>query len=361
MIQVIRTSLALSLLAVASASFATDTDLKINGTVDIYYMRDLNEGAGDANLRFADTKKNSFTLNTALAKIRWSSKKCPVSATVDFGIGKQQDNANLAEPGGRKRYKNWQQAFLSYNMGGVAIDFGKFNTWLGYEGVENAENPVYSHGFVTTLGAPVYHFGARAKFKTSGMDVTGAVVRGWNEVEDSNDNLSYGLSVKKDISDKTSATLGWIGGNEGKNGQVAGIAFADGNKRETYAYDLIINHKVDDKTTVALEGLYGNALGHGGNSSAKWTGVSGWMSKKMTDKMTACLRLESFNDSDGQRSGIAQSLMSATLSTAWVLSPNGTLNLEFRSDRSNKSVFTKDGSGPVKSRNTLTAAYVLKF
>ncbi|MBL8049056.1 MAG: porin [Chthonomonas sp.] len=351
-----------SLLGAASFVFAADENpIKVTGTVDVYYLRDFNEGPGDANLRFLDTRKNKLTLNTALAKIRYTPKKTPFSASVDLGVGKMQDLTNASEPGGTDRYKVFQQAFVSYAGKAVNVDFGKFVTWVGYENLEPSENANYSHGFLSNLGVPTYHFGLRAGFKANDMDLTAAIVRGWNEVEDSNGQLSYGLQAKKNLSDKTTVTANFMGGGEGKNGQTAGIAFADGLKRDTYTYDVILTHKLDDTTDLAFEGLYGNALGKGGNPSAKWTGVSGWVSKKFNDKMTGALRIESFNDSDGQRTGTAQNLTSVTLTAGYKLSPNSHFRLELRGDRSNQSVFTKENAANTKNRSTLSGAYILKF
>lgn len=358
----LRGLLVTSSIATAAFAFAADENpIKVNGTLDLYYLRDLNEGPGDANLRFLDNKKNKFTLNTALAKVRFTPKNSMFSASLDFGVGKMQDNSNLSEPGGKDRYKNFQQAFVTYKGETMTVDFGKFLSWVGHESLENAENPSYSLGLLKTFGTPNYHFGARAGFKSGDINLKAAVVRGWNEVEDSNGQLTYALQAGKSLSEDTKVTLNFVGGAEGKNGQVGGIAFADGLKRDTYLYDAVITHKLDDTTNLAFEGVYGNALGKNGNPSAKWTGVGGWLTKKLNPKTSATLRMETLNDAQGQRTGLAQNLFSVSLSAAYMLSPNSSFRLELRADRSNKAVFTKDNAPLSKNRNTLTGAYVVKF
>ena len=345
----------------AFAFSAEDNPLKISGTADIYYLRDLNSGTSPLNLRSFDSDTNRFKLNTALAKLRYTPAKSPISFSVDFGFGKMQDVTNATEPGGSKKYKNFQQAFVSYAKGSTNLDFGKFKTWMGYEDLENSENPNYGQGYIWTLGTPTYHFGARTAIKAKDMDVKLFLVRGWNEVEDSNTSLSFGGQVAKNLNSKTALTLNFIGGSEGSStGGVAGVGYADAKQRGTYVYNAILNFKMSDTKTLVLEGLYANALGTNGSTSAQWSGVAGYAILQFSPKAQGTLRLEAFNDVDGVRTGTKQNLAAATVTGKYKMSPTGTVILEFRSEKSNNSVFT-GRNGNRKDRNRLSAAYILKF
>lgn len=356
-----RIFLAAAIMSAALPILADDeNDLKINGTVDLYYQRDLGEPNGDIGFRAWDNKINSITLNTALAKLRWSPAKSPLSFAVDFGIGRMQDLASLADPAGRKKYKNFNQAYVTYKGGGTSFDLGKFNTWMGYEGIENGDNPNYSQGYIFVLGTPLYHMGLRTGLKAKDMDVQLFAVRGWNEVEDSNGNITLGAKVAKDLDPTTNVALGVITGVEGDGLGVGGVAYADGLSRDTTAFNLVVTRRQSEKMTYVLEGLYGNGLGRKGSGSAQWTGFAGYAIQQINEKWQGALRLEAFNDTDGQRTGTAQNLASATLTGKMKLSPTSTLTIDLRTERSNKSVFTSD-SGLKKDRITIGAGYTLKF
>jgi hypothetical protein len=356
-----RIVLAAALSAAALPVLADDhSTLKINGTVDLYYQRDLGDPSGDIGFRAWDNKINKVTLNTALAKIRWTPAKSPLSFAVDFGIGRMQDVSNLVEPAGRKKYKNFQQAYVTYTKGKNSVDLGKFLTWMGYEGIENGDNPNYSQGYIFVFGVPTYHMGLRTGFKSGGSDVQLFAVKGWNEVEDSNGNVSLGARVARDIDPTTNVALGVITGIEGDGNGAGGAAYSDGLSRDTTTFSLVATKKQSDKMTFVLEGLYGNGLGRKGSSTATWTGFAGYAIQQINPKLTGSLRLEAFNDTDGGRTGVGQNLASATLTGKLMVAPNANLMIELRTERSNKSVFASD-SGLKKDRITLAAGYTVKF
>src|SRR5688572_25774673 len=181
-----------ALCAIAPAA-AQDEKITISGALDWYYMYNANHPPVGANagLRAYDVKNDAFSFSLAELNInRAVSAKNPVGFTATLTLGKTADIVHSTEPGGANTYKFLQQIFGTYQFGAerpVTVDFGKFNTWIGYEVVESWLNDNYSRGLLNWLGQPLYHAGLRATMPL-GETLTGSLylVNGWNNVEEDN-------------------------------------------------------------------------------------------------------------------------------------------------------------------------------
>lgn len=364
--------LALGTALAAVGAFAEDEKpLKISGGADLYYQRDLNEpGAGTpVSLRSFDNNHKKVRLGSANLKLHYTPTKSPISATAHLQVGDSADINNLLEPAGSKRYKLFKEAYVTWaGPKGLTVDLGKFDTMVGYESSNASANDNYSLGLLNVLAQPVYHTGLRAKFPVGTMSGTAFVGTGWNEVEDINSEKTLGLSLSKSLNAKTNVSVSYIGGAEGdttasgnNSNSFGGIGFAATGKRTTHLFDVVGTYAASDRTKYGFNFDYANALGQNGASSGKWSGVGLYVHNQMNDKLKATLRLEQFNDTDGMRTGTVQDLTSATLTGGFTLSKSAELRLEFRLDKSNKSVFTGEGGSLKKDRNTISVAYLVKF
>src|SRR5262249_20320347 len=142
-----------------------------------------------------DVKHNNFSLASARVSIVGKPvKDSDASVTLELQAGRNAEIDNLAEPGGTERYKYIRQLFLTYPVkgSGVTLDFGKFMTNLGYETGISGDNENYGRSFLFTLAQPLYHTGLRAtKSLTKTVTAAAGVVNGWNEVDDSNGQMSF--------------------------------------------------------------------------------------------------------------------------------------------------------------------------
>src|SRR5437660_1919909 len=175
--------------------------VEISGFVDGYYGYNFNKPFNRRNqLRNFDFKNNEFALNLAeLVVERKASEDSRFGFRLDLDFGPATDWVHSAEPGGGDVYKHVQQAYRSFlaPVGkGLQIDVGKFVTGNGAEVIETKDTWNYSRDLLFSWGIPYYHAGVRAKYSfNSRVSLMGAVVNGWNNVEENNSGKTFGLSL----------------------------------------------------------------------------------------------------------------------------------------------------------------------
>lgn len=82
-------------------------------------------------------------------------------------------------------------------------------------------------------------------------------------------------------------------------------------------FDLVVTTPLDDDTTWVVEGLYGFTNDVPGLGYASWYGVVNYLNRTLNETTSAKLRLEFFDDCDGQRTGFAGLYTAATAGVAW--------------------------------------------
>lgn len=337
------------------------------GHLDYYYMFDFaNPGTfAGTNLRQFDVQQNQFGFAAMeFDVLRKPTKANPFGITANFLLGKNADIIAANEPAGQNSSKLLQQLYVTYAVpkSDATIDFGKFLTWIGYEGVDSSANDNYSRSFLFTLGQPIYHTGLRGT-TTLTKNVTGSLylVNGWNEVQDSNGGKSYGATLGLTPSSKSLVTLNYYGGQEGSAG-VNGIAFTTPGARTVNMGDLIASYQLTGKVKVAVNADYADAKGFDGTVGGKWSGVATYVTAQFNDKLSGAIRAETVSDPDGIR-GVGQSARynSLTGTLSWNLTKDSLFRVEARYDQSNIAVFNGDNGALKDNRTTLTFSHVLKF
>jgi len=85
-----------------------------------------------------------------------------------------------------------QDMNVQYNWDNVLFKFGQWETLLGYEVLDSVSNKNITHGLLFTYAIPVVHTGIEASGKVGGQESAfgwaGALVNGWNNATDTNDN-----------------------------------------------------------------------------------------------------------------------------------------------------------------------------
>ncbi len=359
----------ISFLVLASMSCAqSHSDWTLGGYLDAYFQYDFGRPAsGDTvNGRGFDIAHNRLRLAVVeIDALLAPTAKRPFGVNVQLIAGKNADLINLAEPGAKNKYKWIRQAYVSYAgpKSGWVFDLGKFDTWIGYEGVDTRTSDQYSRSFNWTYSEPTYETGLRATGKLSQTLSLGLyLVQGWNEVE-SNGSPSLGAQLTVVVSPKTTVVVQNHFGNEGSNkpndvGTFGGIGFPRAGVSRVHLFDAIITHQLSDKTKLAFNMDYGNASG--GANAGKWNGEVLYLRHLVSDKQAASLRFERFEDVDGVRVGAPMILHSATLGYEWAVHRNGTLRLELRRDFANQSFFV-DRNGTSNNRTTIIAAAIVKL
>lgn len=274
-----------------------------SGYLDFYYSR-FDEAGDDLPMAYVNHFRNP-TLTAAQVQIKRNpTKKLPVGMTLSLIDSFNADANNALEPGGTRRY-NWiDEAYISFAANDrISFDIGKFDTWIGMETKVSGDNLNYSRSRNWELGQPIYHTGARVNIKLNDDMKAGLyAVRGWNEVEDSNDEMSFGASFKWNR-DKLGIGLNYYGGTEGETvldgPGFSGNGFGTGVETDVTLFNALVTFNATDKLVLGAEGTWGEA--EIGSSKFKWNGFAGYLGYRLCDKWSFGARAERFEDKDGIR------------------------------------------------------------
>lgn len=356
----------------SSAALATD-DLKVSGWLDFYYQYDFNKPGSGAtvNGRGYDITQNTFSLANAVVRFALApTEKRRYGFTLDASVGRNAEiNAGLDNSQGAAVTTNansptklFQQAFVTYaGADGTTWDFGKFNTWIGYESVYAVDNANYSISPLFNYSQPFWHTGLRVTKAISDKATVGLyAVNGWNTSEDDNGSKTLGFSYTRTLSDKLTTSFNWIGGNETANNNGIGLPgpTAPLAQSNVNVFDFVGVYKASDKHTLAFNFDYASAKAlDAGGPSGNWHGFSVFSNHTLSDSRDFSLRYSVIHDTDGLR-GLNGSLSSLTGTYSIKTADAAFLKFELRQDATNFNFFTGDN---LQKHVTLTVAHVIKF
>ena len=162
----------------APAAAPVNYNVQYNGLIDGYYLfnlsnpKNVSAGAGET---YYDDRHNSPALSLAELNVFKTAKPSAFGFKATFTTGDTADINHFDFEGashglGEARYKNVQQLYGTYALGGdgAGIDFGKFYTPFGYEVTESNGNYNYSRSTAYNY-VPFYHAGARIYTPVPGL------------------------------------------------------------------------------------------------------------------------------------------------------------------------------------------------
>jgi hypothetical protein len=228
------------------------------------------------------------------------------------------------------------------NGNGLQLKFGRMVTLMGVEVIEDVVNPNWSEGYQFIYVENFTALGLSAEYKFNQyLDAQLRVNNGWDVVQDNNSRKSFmgRLGIYPD--DKSSIGLvGYVGPEQ-----------AVDSTADRYGVNVILNRKVGSKTSVWLQGDYGqeeaNAALPDPAQDAKWWAIGGWLTHDFTPGFGLALRADYLDDQNGARtsgflgfpSNTGLKVGSATLTAnirAW---PQVLVRPEVRYDRSDLEAF----------------------
>jgi len=241
-----------------------------------------------------------------------------------------------------------QEAYLTWAMPddgpsslkGLTLKGGKFVTLLGAEVIEPWANYNYSRSFLFSFAIPFTHTGALVSYPISDkLSVTGGAVEGWDKVQSNNQGWSGIGNVTYTLSDQVTLAANGIWGPEQTN--------TTGNKRGVA--DLVATIKPTSELTLLLNYDWGHEEGAAaGNEAALWQGFAAVANYAFTDRASAAVRGEWFEDHGGTRTGIVGSLYEATVTGKYLITQHLYGQVEYRHDESTKgNAFPADSPGTV--------------
>lgn len=358
-------------------------NVEFSGFVDGYYGYNFNKPFNRRNqLRNFDFKNNEFGLNLAEVVVeKKPSEDSRFGFRLDLDYGAATDWVHSAEPGGAEVYKNVQQAYGSFlaPVGkGLQIDVGKFVTWNGAEVIETKDNWNYTRGLLFAWAIPYYHAGVRATYTVNDkVTVMGALVNGWNNVEDNNGGKTAGISLTVKPTRKLTLIQNYTRGPE-ENDTVP-VPLGLTNKHFLrHLSDTVVIYNATRK--LFLMGNYDYAIERQRMTGDKvhWQGLAAYLHYMPTEKWSFTPRFEWFQDHDGfatctedplGRCSTGKTFKEITLTGEYKFAKNVLGRLEFRNDWADTPFFRKSTQLPLlnpvsvlsKNQVTITTGVVFMF
>jgi len=339
---------ACALWVVATVQAQDALNVQTSGLLDVYAGYNLNNppatapGANQNTVRAFDQRSGALALS--LLEVNLTQKPEPLGFTVTLTAGKTADIVHYMP--GQDKFKLFQQAFVSTQVGNWTIDLGKFVTALGAEVIESSANDNYSRSLPFVYAIPFYHTGIRASTGLgAGWSLQAMVVNGWDITEENNGKKSFHVAFGYS-SDQITFVQNVITGDEA-------IAPASGART---VLDTVLFYKFGaDKVGLNVD------FGEDKSASAKWLGYALYYRRALPKDRAVALRYSYFDDKDGFRTGVVQKLSEFTVTYEY---PIGTSvsRFEIRLDRSNQPFFL-DSGGTASKKEQITVVYsqVLRF
>ncbi len=286
---------------------------------------------------------------------RWNSRSGPRGAGASlYGLAMPQIYAEIVAPIGN----------------GLNIKMGHFYTIIGYESPMASDNFFYSHAYTMQYGEPFTHTGLLAAYNVSPcLAFQAGFTRGWDNWEDSNDDLGFlGGFTLVSPDEQTSLAFALHTGDEDD----AGI-----NNRTVYS--IVVKRQVSDRLSYVFQHDFGieedaEVNRQFGLDGAKWYGINQYLFYTLDCETTLGLRFEWFRDQDNARVlGIPQepfvtggNYFAITLGLNWELNSRISLRPEARWDWSNVEAPALNVDGMYddfsdKNQFTLGTDLIIKF
>lgn len=335
----------------------------LNGFVSASYLYNFNDPASDTNqFRVFDFDHNSFKIDVAELVIQKTAAEAGSAGfRVDLEAGSSIPRISAArglfrnETTGQAEDFDLQQAYVTYNApagNGIAFDFGKFTSPFGAEVIEGYDgwNDNYSRSFLFGYAVPFTHTGLRVGYSFS-PKVTGTfiLVNGWDNVKDNNGGKSWGGQATFAPADSFKFIVGAITGPE-----------RDGNDDDSRTLlDMTAIWKPSTRISVSANYDYGieSSVLEAGDDANFW-GFAGYLRWNLNDRCALAFRGEYLDDSDGTRTGVAQTLKEFTITPEFRMTDSMILRFEYRTDFSDQDVFLEnDGFADSQPTIAINALY----
>ncbi|MGH7707271.1 MAG: outer membrane beta-barrel protein [Vulcanimicrobiaceae bacterium] len=274
----------------------------------------------------------------------------PLGGRVELSLG---SDANVIAPFGMPNAANFNimQAYANYTLGKLTLAGGKYVTLAGAESIRSIDDVNFSRSILFGYAVPFTHTGIRFTYAaSSALSFVAGVNNGWDDFRDTNAQKTFEGAILYTPSAKFNLTAqGYSGVEQISNFPVSG---SGGNRA---LIDIVATYKPADPTTLVLNidaasqanaPLLNGAGTPVGTGSASWGGVAGYLTQQFSPKISGTLRLETFGDNGGYRTGFDQHWREGTVTLAYAPTAPLLFRGELRADNSNQPVFTNaNGTG----------------
>jgi hypothetical protein len=214
------------------------------------------------------------------------------------GLFSNQLTANNGNPDtyGFDPVQFYGEAYFPTIAQGMDVKVGRFFALYGVETIDAPSNYFLSHSY-TDIYDPYTHTGVVTTTKLSdAWTVQAGLVLGSDDFIDPVDNPTFVGSVKWTASDQRDSVLFNVILDDGRFNQAQDF-------HNPEIFDLIYTHKFSDRFTHLSEALFGFTTNVPAIGTAEWFGLPNYFNYQCTPRLATNLRLEIFDDIQGQRTG----------------------------------------------------------
>jgi hypothetical protein len=207
------------------------------------------------------------------------------------GIGDGQSGKYGIDP-----VQFYAQLYYPRFVRGLDLKVGRFFGQYGVESIAAVDTPFLSRAY-NFIYNPFTHTGILATLQVSDhLRVQNGIVTGSDVFFDSAAEATYIGSVRfESVDRKSSLLLATILGS-GEFNQAENLS----NPR---IFDLVYTRALNEKLTFKLDSLYGYQENSPGVGTASWLAFVNYLAYDWSEQLQGNLRLEFFDDSDGNRTG----------------------------------------------------------
>jgi len=265
------------------------------------------------------------------------------------------------------------QAYIGYTSGALSVQAGKYVTLAGAEVIDERSDSNLSRSILFGYAIPFTHTGARLTYTPNALyTLIAGVNNGWDNLKGPGGPKTAEVGLAYNGSVIQIAAQGYFGMERFSNSMWSATgdspaghrALVDlvGTYKVTPKFTLIGNFDSARQTAVPLVDSTGALVPiPGGLGIATWNGFAGYATYQFTDKLSATVRGESFNDHGGYRTGYDQQWREGTLTLAYAPSAPLVFKLEGRTDSSNHQVWADSIGALHGTMQSIAAQVLVKF
>ena len=369
--------------AAAPATPPPNYNIQYNGLIDGYYLFQFNNPKGSAYItgRAYDIRQNSPALALAELNVLQNPKPnglgfkatlmtgdvADINHGAFVGLDASGNTILVHNDGGEGRYKNVQQLYGTYALGGAGagFDFGKFYTPFGYEVTEANGNYNYSRSVAYNY-VPFYHAGARIYTPITavpGLTATAYLVQAIFNTPDTgvqNPNKRPGYIGQLNYTDPKGkfVLVSELGLGKQK------LSTETGPSTKIVLNDNNVTYNFNANMLAGVDYVYRKLTPDGGGKDTT-NAYAVYYRQALTPKTAYALRFSGASDKVEDGLGGSFTARPYELTATYELKPaaNFTTRLEFRHDNTNVigSFVDKDGNLTKKQQDTLTLAGMFTF
>ncbi len=195
-----------------------------------------------------------------------------------------------------------------------SVSAGKFDTPLGFERDDEPLNLQATNSYNFDLARPTKMVGVIGRYAASRrVDVAGWVANGWQSDLEPNHGKTVGGRLGIRPTEQSSVGAGFLYGPEGQPGAT--------QKRYLASFDYAL--EPTGAWIIGGEANLGGDQASGTLAATQWYGATASAFRRLGRNFGATVRAEVFNDRDGARTGVPQTLTSFTIAPLYFLGVGG--------------------------------------